>query len=148
MKSIVGAAVTVVFCLSFGFPVSQNLIASSDLVVLSDSEMMKQTGGKKRHERVSDWVNEFKECWRYTVEDCPSGGVKVTYPRYTCIPCDYDYLAFKMEDAIKSGTSWCITTDVRENGEWVRKCVNRWKKHKKRWRSCSLRDGWCPSSTS
>jgi hypothetical protein len=140
-------AMTAVFCLSFSFSVSQNLIASSDLVVLSDSEMRQQTGGKQRAKLVSDWKNNFKSCGSYTVELCPSGGVTVTFPVYKCVTCISDYPAFGNREQITSGTSWCITTDVRENGEWVRKCVNRWRTSGTTPRSCTRQDGWCPSTS-
>ena len=45
MKVFVAIAITAVFCASFGF-FSQTLSASSDLVALSDEEMMQRNGGK------------------------------------------------------------------------------------------------------
>ena len=64
MKAFVAIAVTAVFCLSFGFFVSQNLSASSDLVALSDDEMMQQTGGKTmagQSDRSHPSIKHFSE---------------------------------------------------------------------------------------
>ena len=148
MKAFVAIAVTAVFCLSFGFSISQNLGASSILIALSDSEMIQRTGGAQhgRAELKSNWKNSFRNCSLYTAENCPSGATEVTYPQFRCISCQPNYLDFALRSARKTGKSWCTTTDVWRDGEWVTICENRWRTLLW-WTSCIDFKDFCPTSS-
>ena len=89
MKAFVAIAIIAFFCASFGFFVSQTLSASSDLVALSDEEMMQRNGGKWTDYLYRMSSGDFANCPTPSEENpCPDTSThRYNHPLYKCDPC-------------------------------------------------------------
>ena len=141
MKAFAGITATAIFCLSFGFSVSQNLDASSKLAPLSDSEMRHYTAGLWAAELTTEESGEFASC---SVDDCDSKTRKYYHQRYECVPCRPRRAARISIWNYKEETSWCLE-GYDDDGELI-SCEYDWAvtdTHK----TCIWRVGDCPTDT-
>ena len=145
MKAFVAIAVTSVFCLSFGLFVSQNLSPSSDLVALSDDEMMQRAGGKWMAKKTKKAKGGFQDC---SVSDCPPVNETKTYthPLYTCVPCKPNNTARTSLRDYKEEKSNC-NRRTNDKGELIDCWTVSWVHSM--WKTCKQIDGppHCPTTT-
>lgn len=88
MKVFVAIAITAFFCASFGF-FSQTLSASSNLVALSDEDMMQRNGGKWTDEVYYVGNGSYANCPTPNSQNpCPDTSIhEYNHTLYKCIPC-------------------------------------------------------------
>ena len=119
MKAYFVVTATLILVLSIGFFVSQNLSASSDLVALSDAEMIQHVGGAtmaQLKKAGGSWENDIMSC---SVEDCPRGTKKFYYAEYECVPCRPENTARTSHADHHEYTSWCLRTNHYKTGELI-----------------------------
>jgi len=111
MKVFVAIAITAFFCASFGF-FSQTLSASSDLVALSDEEMMQRNGGKWTDYLYQLHNGDFASCPTPNSQNpCPDISIHTyNYDLYSCIPCYGTVTSWTLLDGCAKQTkSYCAT---------------------------------------
>ena len=144
MKALVVIAVTAFFCASFGFFVTQKLAASSNMVTLSDNEMMQRTGGKWTDYLYQVHTGTWAKCPTPSEEKpCPDVSThSFTYDLYKCVPCNDEKWAWDQKNGcVKTHKSKCATY-----GDPEKHCnFTRWASA--RYTGCWTPDGYCSSGS-
>ena len=145
MKVFVGIVGIAAVVLCFGFFVSQNLSASSDLVTLSNVEMMQQTGGVTMGEKAEEGGDLEEDIMQCSLEDCPSGSKTYKHPRYRCVPCLPENTARTSMRDYKEEKSYCQETRHYKTGKLL-KCELK-AEVISMWRTCKKVTGHCPTTS-
>ena len=107
MKTSVALLLIVFYSHGLGFVLYPKYASSDSLVAMSDDDMMKLLGGKKRAQMKRDWKGNFATC---TVSVSACRGVvarDVTYPQYRCIDCSPGFISFTYTRVDKTVSSYC-----------------------------------------
>ena len=109
MKTSVALLLIVFYSLGLGFVLYPKYAYSDSLVAMSDDDMMKLLGGKKRAQRRSDWKGNFVNCRDVSVTACGSVVARdVTYPQYRCVDCSPGFISFTYTRVTKTVRVYCV----------------------------------------
>lgn len=151
MRTSVALLLIVFYSLGLGFFLypknadSDSLVSknanSDSLVSLSDDDMMKLLGGKKRAQKKSDWKGKFARC-NVSVSACRGVVARdVTYPQYRCVDCSSGFIAFTYTRVTKKVSSYCVVKYKNSDGSPY--CSNK-ADRRSSMKSCVKWNGNCP----